>query len=368
MVTYIAEWNKDNEEKTWSGTTYALYKALQEKTKVVRVDANYDTLTRLLSKALKLKKQLISRETPGQSNFDVELWKTNKRFDSLKNAIGDNQNVIQIGDFAPIANSIVYQDLSYSVLKDFKENDVAAFKVSGFQDLPNSFFMRRMMLQERVYGSAGRIACMSHWFMEELQRSEGDKVFYAGAGINTSEASSFKKRNRHQILFVGRNFERKGGSLLVEAFKIVKEEISDATLVLAGPDNLPENVSNVNGVQAIGETSTQQIGELMRQSAVMALPSYFEAFGLSFVEALSNGTPIIGRDKFEMPFFVQQGAGLLLTSSYDFDTEVRQLSQLLRKALLEDHYLNEADAKKEYIQKYYNWDTVADRILRFFHS
>ncbi|MCT4386500.1 hypothetical protein [Lacticaseibacillus paracasei] len=76
--------------------------------------------------------------------------------------------------------------------------------------------------------------------------------------------------------------------------------------------------------------------------------------------------PIIGRDKFEMPLFVRQGAGMILASSPDFDTEVRQLSQLLRQLLLDDRYLNEADAKKEKIQNYYNWNTVADRILQFF--
>lgn len=367
MVTYIAEWNKENEEKTWSGTTFALYNALLKKTEAVRVDANYDLLTRLLAKTLTMKNRFIENKKHNKANFDVDLWKIKRRFNSLKKVVDDNQNVIQIGDFSPILKSVIYQDLSFSVLKNFKEDDILTFNLSGFQDMLEGFFRERMLLQEKVYESSQGIACMSHWLMNDLQLTEGDKAFYAGAGINTPVISA-KKRNRHQILFVGRDFKRKGGDVLVEAFKVIKREIKDASLILAGPNDLPEEIIRVNGIQVVGEISSQKTGDLMSQSAVMALPSHFEAFGLSFVEALSNGTPIIGRDKFEMPLFVRQGAGMILASSPDFDTEVRQLSQLLRQLLLDDRYLNEADAKKEKIQNYYNWNTVADRILQFFYS
>ena len=35
------------------------------------------------------------------------------------------------------------------------------------------------------------------------------------------------------------------------------------------------------------------------------MPSYFEAYGLVFIEALTYGLPCIGRNAFEMPNFIQ---------------------------------------------------------------
>ena len=45
---------------------------------------------------------------------------------------------------------------------------------------------------------------------------------------------------------------------------------------------------------------------------VFCMPSYFEAYGLVFVEALTFGLPCIGRNCYEMPYFIEEGkTGLL---------------------------------------------------------
>lgn len=368
MLTYIAEWNRENEERTWSGTTYSLLKALENKVEVVRVDANYDLLTKVYAKIMKTAHQMpFLRHEKLDIRSKTVLWENRRRMNQLKLIVDPKQPALQIGDFAPFLHSIIYQDLSFSVLEDYKISDPGTFKYSGFQNMPDLFLKEKLTNQERNYDSAEGIACMSHWFAANLQATKGDKAFYAGAGINTPiDSELLSPRKRHQILFVGRDFKRKGGDLVVEAFRVIKREFNDATLILAGPVNLPKQVTDIEGVYAIGDVSSAQIGELMRNSAIMALPSRFEAFGLSFVEALANGLPIIGRDKFEMPFFVKQGSGSILQSSSDFSTEVRELSLQLKVLLTDNNYLNQANARKEFIRHYYSWDAVADRILNKF--
>ena len=49
------------------------------------------------------------------------------------------------------------------------------------------------------------------------------------------------------------------------------------------------------------------------------MPSYFEAYGLVFAEALTYGLPCIGRDKFAMSEFIEDGCTGRLISGEDVE-------------------------------------------------
>ena len=56
---------------------------------------------------------------------------------------------------------------------------------------------------------------------------------------------------------------------------------------------------------------------------VFCMPSYFEAYGLVFVEALTFGLPCIGRNCYEMPYFIEDGkTGLLLNVISKFSCNI----------------------------------------------
>lgn len=93
---------------------------------------------------------------------------------------------------------------------------------------------------------------------------------------------------------------------------------------------------------------------------VFCLPSYFEAYGLVFVEALTFGHPCIGRNCYEMPYFIEEGrTGLLL---HDDDPE--ELASLMQQALESDDLsANVASRHDRYVHEY-SWDAVAERIAK----
>jgi len=100
---------------------------------------------------------------------------------------------------------------------------------------------------------------------------------------------------------------------------------------------------------------------------VFCLPSYFEAYGLVFVEALTFGLPCIGRNCYEMPYFIQDGnssvhsdnaTGLLLNHD-----DPKELASLMLRILHNDSFShNVISRRNEYIHEY-SWDTVAERIV-----
>ena len=91
------------------------------------------------------------------------------------------------------------------------------------------------------------------------------------------------------------------------------------------------------------------------------MPSYFEAYGLVFIEALAYGLPCIGRNAYEMPYFIEQGeTGFLLEKDH-----VEELATLIKELLSNERIKkNVIDRRESYLQKY-TWDAVAERIYHF---
>lgn len=92
---------------------------------------------------------------------------------------------------------------------------------------------------------------------------------------------------------------------------------------------------------------------------VFCMPSYFEAYGLVFVEALTFGLPCIGRDCYEMPYFINDGeTGLLLKHD-----DPNELASLIQQILDNDSFAqNVTSNHQNYVQKY-SWSAVAERIF-----
>lgn len=106
-----------------------------------------------------------------------------------------------------------------------------------------------------------------------------------------------------EVLFVGVEFERKGGRVLLPAFQRVRQKIPDAVLHVIGtrgepPADLPmENVRWHGFKRKEVPEEAAVIEDLYRRCSVFVLPSFYEPFGISVSEAMLYGiAPIITGD------------------------------------------------------------------------
>ena len=106
-----------------------------------------------------------------------------------------------------------------------------------------------------------------------------------------------------EVLFVGVEFERKGGRVLLPAFQRVRQKIPDAVLHVIGtrgepPADLPmENVRWHGFKRKEVPEEAVVIEDLYRRCSVFVLPSFYEPFGISVSEAMLYGiAPIITGD------------------------------------------------------------------------
>lgn len=225
--------------------------------------------------------------------------------------------IVQIGDIVNSKNSYIYQDLSVSSIMYCKKTDDVAFRNSGFQNVSDNLLQKRAQRQNEIYQNCKGVFTMSKWLRDYLICSKvvsPSKVKYVGGGINLDTEnidSSEKKLNK--FLFVGRDFERKAGPLVLEAFKLLNGlEPGKFELYIAGPTSLKDDYL-FEGVHFLGDLKNEELAHYFNICDVFVMPSYFEAYGLVFIEALAYGLPVIARNSFEMKNFIEDGkTGLLI--------------------------------------------------------
>lgn len=192
------------------------------------------------------------------------------------------------------------------------------------------------------------------------------KVVVAGAGWNHDlEPPPHAPYDARRLLFVGRDFERKGGPLLVEAFRRVREALPDARLVVAGCN--PPGLHLEPGVEVVGSIKKDAPGgmarllELYREASVFALLSRYEPFGIAVVEAMRSEVPCLVPDRFAFPEMVLDGLCGRTVNGYD----PRRLAAILIEMLGDPAGLARMGSfAREHVLANWSWTHAAERICR----
>jgi glycosyltransferase involved in cell wall biosynthesis len=128
---------------------------------------------------------------------------------------------------------------------------------------------------------------------------------YCGANVQVTEDEILEKKffSYKNILFVGTDWQRKGGPVLVEAFRTVLDTYPDATLTIVGCT--PKlNIPNCN---VVGRLPLSEVKKYFEQASVFCLPTTLEPFGIVFLEAMAHKLPIIASNIGAIPDFILEG-------------------------------------------------------------
>lgn len=148
------------------------------------------------------------------------------------------------------------------------------------------------------------------------------------------------------ILGVGGLKERKGFDVLIQAFALVKEEISNSMLVIAGDGplrkNLGELVENLalqTSVKFIGNVYGDKLVSLYQSCDLFSLSprktnSHFEGFGIVYLEASSCGKPIVATRSGGVADAVLDGQTGILVDEDDVNGVAKAIKELLENKSL----------------------------------
>jgi glycosyltransferase involved in cell wall biosynthesis len=166
--------------------------------------------------------------------------------------------------------------------------------------------------ETEVYRGAAVLATFSENAARSLVRDYGvdpARVRVVGAGANVFPERAPRRDDGHTVAFVGFDFARKGGHVLLEAFRLLRRRIPRARLLVAGapPHRAPERVT------FLGPVDPSELPDLFAQSTVFAMPTLHEPFGLAFLDAMACGLPCVGTRVEAVGEIVREGeTGLLV--------------------------------------------------------
>ena len=349
-------YRKNSKDKMqWSGTVDKLYTQLKRFYEVEDLQIRESIIEKIKRKINRYMDNVFIEE-----DFSIKLiQKTEKNF-IKKNLQGLS---FQFWETPNLDNtdSIIFQDLCVDVVLDLKKNNKELFNKTEFANFSENDMIKRCEYQKKMYEECKLIFTMGKWLKNYICDNYNiapNKIYSVGGGINIDISKySSASRTRNKILFVGKNFERKGGPLVVESFKILREKyINNVELYIVGP--YENKFGNIEGINFIGNISSDELVYYYNICDIFCMPSYFEAYGLVFGEALCFGLPCIGRKCYAMPEFIKNGINGYLIENDDIEDLAYKMYCLINDDNIHE-YVNEM--RNNYVQKY-SWNHVGEKI------
>ena len=217
--------------------------------------------------------------------------------------------------------------------------------------------------EARIYSFASKIFAMSRVVKRSLINDYGlpqDKIEVTGVGPNVTpqlllNVKDFLRKKTHRIVFIGKDFERKGGLILLEAFQLVRKEIPDASLCIIG-DIVRVNDSNI---EVKGIISEKEVAKELEKASLFVLPTLKEPFGIAFLDAMSFGLPCIGTNIRAIPEIIDDGKTGYLIPPGDSNALAMKMIELLKDKEKAKRMGKEGQRK---VLDKFNWENISQRI------
>ena len=365
----IASWGHPSDPRSFSGYAKSLSSALRDhgflgseyNLKSLRLsDALFGAVS--ISRVLPFPRLTISRSWMWSERGGAAI---RERIISAKAANQDKRPTLEIG-------TLVEPTFDLAPYFHLTDMTVAQARRAGQFDLAVMNERQMRWIEERqsqILQASSHVFALSDWTADSLRTDCGlssDRVTVVHAGSNLYlPPGGGSVAKRPEVLFVGIDWERKGGRELVEAFRLVRQRLPAATLRIIGcSPSLPRDLL-ANGIIVEGYLSRSdpvafaRLCDAYRSASCFCLPSRFDPFPNAIVEAMSVGLPCISVDSGSRREAIEHGVTGLLTEPGDIDG----LAEAMLLILGDPTKAAEMAAKaQEHASQKFTWESVVARI------
>ena len=218
---------------------------------------------------------------------------------------------------------------------------------------------------------------ISNWELKYLLDLglEQEKIIYSPNGVPREFFKiKIEKTKNQAILFLGRIEPRKQVHILINAFAKINKKYSNSKLYLAGPIENVENYENtLKKIIAENELEKKVIFlgpvydlskkiDLINSSQIYVLPSTWEGFPQSLIEAMSLGRCIIGSDcEGNMEVLDDEKTGFLFKIG-----DVEELAEKLEYCL--SNNTTEVEQNAKLLAEKFEWGKIADKVEKVYQE
>jgi glycosyltransferase involved in cell wall biosynthesis len=369
MRIIAAAFGDPRSETTFSGVSKYLFDALE----IQNIEIKYVSTKRfrpwdLANGALDFSK-IFKYGRPGLSISWLwrksTLRKLSDRFSRELATLGNVDTVLQIGTHVVVnANTIRHFCFTDMTIAQVTGSDYAKDFSAG--RLSPTHIPEAIDSQKEIFESCKAIFVNSNWTRESIVNDYGiddSKVHVVGAGVSLPLNSQPKHTKiPHSMVFIGRNWNHKGGPILLKAFDLVRKRYKDTTLTIVGCHS-PIKDKNIKVLGLLDKCKVKDrklLQKTLDEAHVLCVPSKFEAYGICFLEAQLHGAiPVT---------FAGEGRTDAIKDGITGVLVEQRTPEALSEAIVDlfknpDKARKMAEAGKEFVTHERTWHHVASRIL-----
>jgi glycosyltransferase involved in cell wall biosynthesis len=194
-------------------------------------------------------------------------------------------------------------------------------------------------------------------FVRELGYGVDAQFFHPGPARPAPDEPS--------VLFLANLLRRKGILVLLEAFERVGDALPGARLLIAGDGDGEDAVRRAaeasahrERIELLGRLGRTESAGAMRAADVYCLPSFSEPFGISALEAMACGRPVVGTNVGGLGHLIHREGGRAVPPG-DPGALAGALIEVLSNASLRERM---GSFNRELVERRYSWDAVIDEL------
>lgn len=197
--------------------------------------------------------------------------------------------------------------------------EMGGFTFSFTMHGPAEFFEPKYWRVDEKIRRALFVSCISNFCRSQAMifapQQKWNRLHIIHCGVDPRQFEQVSHSQRGQrLLFVGRLAGVKGVPILLDALAVVKKQIPDVRLRIAGdgPDrsSLEKQAQELGisaNVEFLGYQSQQQVRELLAETDAFVMASFAEGVPVVLMEALAAGVPVVATQIAGIPELVEHG-------------------------------------------------------------
>jgi len=227
--------------------------------------------------------------------------------------------------------------------------------------------------EKRAVANADHRFVVSQYWKDVLKREYGYDSIITYNGLDAEDFATIPERisTAPTVLFVGGLEPRKGLEHLFLAMERVSKDHPNARLVAVAKagfrgvdtaswfETLADRAGIRDRVTMLESVEQEDLLQLYANSDLIALPSRNEGWGLSLMEAMACGKPVVASRVGGIPELVRDGVDGILAEQGDVISLAEAISRILEDSSLAEKL---GQAGRDRI-KQFSWDSAADTVL-----
>lgn len=312
-IGFAARWSP-LDKKSWSGTTYYTYRQIKKHHEVEIYNYKWPWhLREWLTMQKSLNRNFFKKHTA------VEFLKAYAKYFSrqLEKDLKKRPVDLLFVSASPQLIAYLKTDIPIIYMTDATFQQIQGY-YPYFSNLAGYNIRQGIELDKKAFQKAGHCILASEWNKKSAMQDytiEKEKISVVPCGANLDAVPAaadvlLNNSNQCRLLFLAVEWDRKGGNIVLETYRILQQKGVNLQLYIIGcvpPHDLPaeNNIINIPFLDKNKEQDFFQLQQIFGQTDFLFLPTRAECAGIVFSEASAYGIPAITTDTGGVTTYVQ---------------------------------------------------------------